>query len=237
MRYVALATDYDGTLATDGVVSDSTIAALERFIATGRKVVLVTGRELDDLAQAFAHLDIFSRVVAENGAVLFTPATQEVRLLDDPPPPRFVDALLHKGVEPIRVGRVIVATREPFQDVVMETIRAMGLALHVEFNKGAVMVLPAGTTKRTGLAAALHDLQLSPRGVIGVGDGENDQSLLSLCEFAVSVANALPSLKQCSDWVTPSPEGKGVEELIAAVLADDLQSLPANPNRRRFPLG
>ncbi len=237
MRYVALATDYDGTLATDGVVRDSTIAALDRFIATGRKVVLVTGRQLDDLAQSFAHLDVFSRVVAENGAVLFTPATQEVRLLEDPPPRAFVDALLRKGVEPVGQGRVIVATREPFQDVVMETIRAMGLSLHVEFNKGAVMVLPAATTKRTGLTAALDDLRLSPREVIGVGDGENDESLLSLCEFAVSVANALPSLKERSDWVTPSPEGKGVEELVARVLADDLQSLAANPERRRLPRG
>src|SRR5580698_2794648 len=65
MRYVALATDYDGTLATEGVVTDSTIAALERFIATGRQVVLVTGRQLDDLAQVFAHIGLFSRVIAE----------------------------------------------------------------------------------------------------------------------------------------------------------------------------
>ena len=57
MRYVALATDYDGTLATNGVVSDSTLAALERFAASGRKLVLVTGRTLDELAQAFAHLE------------------------------------------------------------------------------------------------------------------------------------------------------------------------------------
>jgi HAD superfamily hydrolase (TIGR01484 family) len=232
MRYVALATDYDGTLATDGVVSDSTRAALERFVARGRKVVLVTGRRLDDLAQAFAHLEVFSRVVAENGAVLFTPATKEVRLLDEAPPARFVDALRSKGVEPLGLGSVMVATREPFQDLVLDTIRAMGLALHVEFNKGAVMILPAGTTKGTGLAAALQDMGLLPEGVIGVGDAENDQSLLALCGCAVSVANAIPSLKLRSDWVTPSAEGPGVVELVDRVLADDLRSLPLNPGRR-----
>jgi hydroxymethylpyrimidine pyrophosphatase-like HAD family hydrolase len=37
MRYFALATDYDGTLATDGVVSAGAIAALERVVASGRK--------------------------------------------------------------------------------------------------------------------------------------------------------------------------------------------------------
>jgi hydroxymethylpyrimidine pyrophosphatase-like HAD family hydrolase len=221
MRYVALATDYDGTLAANGVISDSTLAALERFAASGRKLVLVTGRSLDGLAQAFAQVGIFSRVVAENGAVLFTPATNEVRLLAKAPPPTFVDALRSRGVEPVFVGRVIVATREPFQEVVLETIRTMGLELQVEFNKGAVMVLPAGTTKRTGLAEALGDMRLSPHDVVGVGDAENDQSFLSMCGVAVSVANAIPSLKLRSDWVTPSPEGKGVEELVDRVLADD----------------
>jgi hydroxymethylpyrimidine pyrophosphatase-like HAD family hydrolase len=233
MRYVALATDYDGTLAANGVVSDSTLAALERLAASGRKLVLVTGRSLDELAQAFAHVGIFSRVVAENGAVLFAPATKEVRLLDEAPPPAFVDALRSRGVEPIFVGSVIVATREPFQELVLDTIRTMGLELHVEFNKGAVMVLPTGTTKRTGLAAALDDMRLSPRDVIGVGDAENDHSFLSMCGVAVSVANAIPSLKLRSDWVTPSPEGKGVEELVDSVLADDLQSLA--PTLRRTP--
>jgi hydroxymethylpyrimidine pyrophosphatase-like HAD family hydrolase len=236
MRYVALATDYDGTLATDGVVSDSTLAALERFIASGRKVVLVSGRQLDDLAQVFAHLDVFSRVVAENGAVLFTPATKEVRLLDEAPSAKFVDALRSKGVKPIARGSVIVATREPFQDVVRETIRTMGLGLHVEFNKGAVMILPAGTTKGTGLAVALRDMGLSPDGVIGVGDAENDQSLLAFCKCAVSVANAIPSLKLRSDWVTPSAEGAGVVELVDRVLADDLRSLSVRP-RPPIPLG
>jgi hydroxymethylpyrimidine pyrophosphatase-like HAD family hydrolase len=229
MRYFALATDYDGTLATGGVVLDSTFRALERLTATGRKVVLVTGRQLDDLAQAFAHLDVFERVVAENGAVLFTPRTREVRLLDEPPPAAFVEELRRRGVAPVSVGKVIVATREPFQHVVLEAIRSMGLELHVEFNKGAVMVLPAGTTKRTGLSAALEDMHLSPHGVVGVGDAENDHTFLSLCECAVSVANALPSLKDRSGWVTPSPEGAGVVELIDRILADDLQSLAPTP--------
>jgi HAD superfamily hydrolase (TIGR01484 family) len=232
MRYFALATDYDGTLADAGVVTDATLAALERLIASGRKVVLVTGRQLDDLAHAFAQLEIFSRVVAENGAVLFAPATKEVRLLAEPPPRAFVDALRSRGVEPLSVGHVIVATREPFQDVVLETIRTLGLELHVEFNKGAVMVLPAGTTKRTGLVAALTDLRLSPHNVVGVGDAENDQTFLSQCECAVSVGSAIPSLKRRSDWVTPAPNGQGVAQLIDAILADDLQSLAPKLRRR-----
>jgi len=37
-----------------------------------------------------------------------------------------------------------VATWKPHQDAVLDCIRELGLDLQVIFNKGAVMVLPAG---------------------------------------------------------------------------------------------
>jgi HAD superfamily hydrolase (TIGR01484 family) len=49
MRYHALACDYDGTIAHEGRVDDETIAALGRLRDTGRRLILVTGRELQDL--------------------------------------------------------------------------------------------------------------------------------------------------------------------------------------------
>src|SRR5215211_2141724 len=100
MRYFALATDYDGTLAHDGIVSDSTIAALEQLRSTGRKLLLVTGRELADLLRVFPRIDLFDRVVAENGALIYTPATREEQPLADPPPEAFIAALQAHGVTP-----------------------------------------------------------------------------------------------------------------------------------------
>ncbi len=47
MRYSAFATDFDGTLAKDGIVSSQTIFELEKLRNSGRKLLLVTGRELD----------------------------------------------------------------------------------------------------------------------------------------------------------------------------------------------
>ncbi len=70
MRYLALACDYDGTLAHDGLVPDDTVAALERVVATGRRLILVSGRELEDLLSVFPRTDLFERVVVENGALL-----------------------------------------------------------------------------------------------------------------------------------------------------------------------
>ena len=65
MRYLALAADYDGTLAHHGKVSDSTVAALLRLKESGRKLLMVSGRELPDLAKTFDHFEIFDRIVLE----------------------------------------------------------------------------------------------------------------------------------------------------------------------------
>src|SRR5262249_10891435 len=155
MRYFVLATDYDGTLAHDGIVSPVTIAALEQLRATGRKLILVSGRELGDLLRVFPRIELFDRVVAENGALIYTPATREEQPLGEAPPEALVAALRTHGVEPLSVGRVIIATWHPNEIVVLKTIRDLGLEHQVIFNKGAVMVLPAGINKAAGLGAAL----------------------------------------------------------------------------------
>jgi len=48
MYFVALATDYDGTIAEDGVVAEATLEALRELKQSGRKLLLVTGRQLPD---------------------------------------------------------------------------------------------------------------------------------------------------------------------------------------------
>jgi hydroxymethylpyrimidine pyrophosphatase-like HAD family hydrolase len=220
MRYGALACDYDGTLAHDGRVDAETVQALERLRASGRTLILVTGRELDELATVFRRLDLFDRVVAENGALLYRPDTGEERRLAEPPPPALVAALRARGV-PLSVGRVIVATVSPHETTVLEVIRELGFELHVVFNKGSVMVLPSGTNKATGLSAALAELGLSARDTVGVGDAENDQAFLAFCGRAVAVANALPTVKERADLVTTGARGAGVVELIEAILGED----------------
>jgi hydroxymethylpyrimidine pyrophosphatase-like HAD family hydrolase len=225
MRFNAVALDYDGTLATDGKVDAPTLAALSRVREAGLKLLMVTGRELDDLHGTFDHVDMFDRIVAENGALLYRPQGKEATALAPPPPAAFVEALKARGVSRISVGSVIIATWEPHESVVLQTIRDFGLELEVIFNKGAVMVLPSGINKGTGLRAALRGLDISESATVGAGDAENDHSLLNLCGIFGAVANAIPSLKERADLVMSRDHGAGVVELIDQLLAGDLDTL------------
>jgi HAD superfamily hydrolase (TIGR01484 family) len=225
MRYLALACDYDGTMATHGTVAEETLSALRFLRSSGRRLLLVTGRRLDDLKSIFPALDLFDRVVVENGALLYRPETREEELLSEPPSEQLVDALRFAGVTPLAVGRTIVATFSPHEQTVLATIRELGLELQVIFNKGAVMVLPSGTNKASGMARALHELGLSAHNVAGIGDAENDHAFLSACECGVAVANALPMLKERADLVTAGDHGAGVVELVRHLMENDLEDV------------
>jgi hydroxymethylpyrimidine pyrophosphatase-like HAD family hydrolase len=133
MHYLALACDYDGTLAKDGIVSPQTIEALERLRASGCKLLLVTGRFLDDLQQVFPRLDLFTCVVAENGALLYYPADSAEKLLGQAPPKQFLQTLRKRGVMPLEAGRVLVATLHPYETTVVDVIGKLGLELQVIF--------------------------------------------------------------------------------------------------------
>ena len=236
MRFHVLATDYDGTIAHDGVVDDDTVAALERLKKSGRKLLMVTGRELPELLSLLPRIDLFDGAVVENGAVLYYPQTKEVRVLAEPPPPKFAEALRARGVKPVSVGHVIVATFTPHENAVLDTIRDSGLELQVIFNKDAVMVLPTGVNKATGMAAALAEMGLSPHNAVGVGDAENDHAFLKMCECSAAVDNALPAVKETADIVTAGKRGAGVTQLIDKMIADDLSDLKTLA-RHRVPVG
>lgn len=233
--FLALAADYDGTLAQSGRVDEPTLAALTRLKESGRRLLLVTGRRLPELEEAFPQLETFDRVVAENGALVFDPAAREERVLAEAPPAAFVEMLERRGVGPLAVGRAIVATWEPHEKTVLDVIRDMGLELQIIFNKGAVMILPAGVSKATGLAAALEELGLSPHNVVAVGDAENDHAFMTACGAAAAVANALPAIKRSATLVLEKDHGAGVADLVERMLRDD--SALIAPDRHALAVG
>lgn len=217
LSWAALASDYDGTLANSGRVAPATLEALAEVRHSGRKLLLVTGRELKELFDVFPPIGIFDRVVAENGAVVYDPASGNRRLLAHQPR-KLVEALRARRLKPLAVGHAIVATTRDHQSVVSKVIRELELPLQIILNKRSLMVLPAGVNKASGLRDALDEMGLSPEDTVGVGDAENDEDFLALCGYSAAVGNALPKLKRKVDFVSSAGHGEGVVELVRHLL-------------------
>lgn len=148
-----------------------------------------------------------------------------------------IQGLQARGVDPLEIGQVLVATHAPLRAAVQDVIWELGLEAQVIGNCGAVMVLPAGVNKATGLEYALRELSLSRHEVVGIGDAENDHSFLQHCECAVAVANAAKSIKQIAAFVTVAENGNGVIELIDELIANDLRRLAGTLPKHLILLG
>ena len=223
----AVAVDLDGTLAQHDRVETETLAAVRDATARGLRVVVVTGRTLEDLDSTFPGLrDELSAVVAENGAVLASGLG--VRELADPVDPAIGAVLDARGVK-CRTGRVLLACDGTDEPVVAATIRELGLDYELVRNREALMVLPPGVTKATGLLELLGELGLSPHNTIAVGDAENDHTMLAACELGVAVSNAVEALRMRADLVLELPNGEGVARLLTgSLLRGEQRQLPGH---------
>jgi hydroxymethylpyrimidine pyrophosphatase-like HAD family hydrolase len=218
-RIRALATDYDGTLATRGQVPKAVTESLQALKISGRRMILVTGRQLPDLQAVFAEgILLFDLIVAENGALLYWPDSSRTRALAEPAPPALIRALEWRQVRPLEIGRVIVATVVPYDQEARDAIQELGINWKITMNRESVMLLPRGVNKASGLREALAELGLTAAETCAVGDAENDRELFAAAGLRAAVANAVPSLKALADIVTREPEGAGVTELVAEVL-------------------
>lgn len=224
MRYLALAADYDDTLATSGTLSAEAEAALRDLRRSGRRLLLLTGRTLEELGAVYSGLDLFDCIVLENGGVLYRPSNRQLVTLCPPTALKLVPLLQRRGVEPVIQGATLIATRRPHEAVVLDTLRELGLELQIIFNGSAVIVLPSGVNKGSGLRAALRATGLSVHEVVGIGNAANDHSFLEICECAVAVDNAIASIKEVADFCTRGSADQGVMELIEELIATDLSS-------------
>ena len=232
-----LACDYDGTIAADGRVTDATARALTLARESGRKLVLVTGRILPDLQRTYPECEgMFDAIVAENGAVLYRPRTRELKFLGVPPETNLLRALLQRRVA-FDLGTSSIHTEAAAAEVVIAAIRETGLERTLVFNRGSLMILPAGITKGSGLEAALSAMELSPHNAVAIGDAENDHAFLGLCECAVAVGDAVPAVREQADYVTRAPGANGAVEFIQEHVMTDLAEILPRIVRHQLLLG
>ncbi len=229
----AVAIDFDGTLSEHERPREDLLAALAEVRESGRRLVLVTGRIIADLRHVFPDFaGCFDMVVAENGAVLHRDGIS--RGLGAPVPFELDQPLVERGVT-FQRGHVLLACDAEHELLVLQELRRLGSDCQLIRNRGALMVLPAAISKGSGLLEALAELGVSHHSTIGIGDAENDLSLLEHCELGVAVSNAVDSLKQHADVVLGDRNGHGVKRLLRGPLLEG--ELLVQPKRWQIELG
>lgn len=202
--------DLDGTVRPDGgKVSAALMAQFASLRRKGIKVLLVTGRSAVAL-EPLIDTRAFDLLVLENGALLRMGGDEKILSEPDWEPTRrkLLQVFPTTGAE-----KVIIALRRESEPEVRALLAPDGA--HIELNKDAMMILPRGVSKGSGLVAALKVLDISPRDVMCIGDGENDVALLRAGGLKVAVRNAVPELKAVADYVTEAEDGDGVSEAIS----------------------
>lgn len=235
MKFSALAIDYDGTIAVDGVFDPAVREAVGDVRRRGIVVILVTGRRVADLHNAAKDLTCFDAVVGENGAVLEFPASGRHVVVGHPPNPAFLQELERRGV-PFVAGESVVEADAPFAGAILDVIRSLEQPLILAFNRGRLMVLPQAVAKSTGLRQALLALRISIHNTVGIGDAENDHDLLEACEVGVAVEWGSSALRAVADEVISGTGPGAVAEYIRRI--SQQQRLSAGQmGRRRLVLG
>lgn len=235
MKLSALALDYDGTIAVNGVMDPSVRDAIGRARTRGIVSLLVTGRRLADLKRVCPDLSCFDVVVGENGAVLEFPSSGRHTRVGHEPGAAFMRELERRGV-PFDAGESIIETDARFAPQTLDVIRALEQPLILAFNRGRLMLLPQSIGKSTGLRQALASLRLSVHNTLGIGDAENDHDLLDACEVGVAVSWGSPALGAVADEIVQGTGPPAVADYIRRVIEQPRLSA-RQMGRHRLALG
>ncbi len=235
MKFLALALDFDGTIAQNDVLDASVRKAIAELRARRIVVLLVTGRLLEDLRRVAGDLHFVDAVVAENGAVIEFPDSGYTAVLGQPTPANLLAELQKEGIVHT-VGRSVIDADSAAAPRILALLQRLELPQVLIFNRSRVMVVPQGITKGTGLRAALTILRLSGHNTVAIGDAENDHELLRECEVGVAVGWGSEALKTSADYVLPGDGPAAVANYIRE-LAHACQIPVPQRTRRRLLLG
>lgn len=216
-----LAVDYDGTIAEHGRVSAVTEATLRSLREANFRLILISGRRLENILPICNVLDLFDMVMLENGAVSYCPQTGTDQLIAPAVDQRFLADLERElPGAPLFIGRSMVATSARNAERIEMVIQRGGYDLHTVGCGGRVLVLPMAVSKGSGLSHALAELGLHRDQVIAVGDEENDIDLFEGCGLRAAVGNASPRLKAAADIALPGGCEESIRHLAELLLAE-----------------
>jgi hypothetical protein len=235
MLFRALACDFDGTLASEDRIGAEARAALGQARTAGLRLILVTGRTFFELTRVCDCLDLFEAVVAENGGVLYYPAESMIRDQGPPPPGRLLAELDRRGVY-YQAGRVIVGTARSDEEAVREALAATDVTREIVYNRGALMLLPTGMSKGTGIQQAARLLGLSTTMSWLSAMRRTIFPSSTACGWSGCPASGASEVRSRADWIFPGENGQSIAAAIAGPILEG-RLPPARAPRHHVALG
>ena len=92
--------------------------------------------------------------------------------------------------------------------------------------EGMLEVLPANASKGKALQRLLKEMNIDPKHVLAIGDGENDSEMLETAGVSVAIGNAVESLKKIADHEVASNDKDGVAEAIEKYVLGEPIKMP-----------
>ncbi len=226
MHYVAIAAGFDGTLAQEGACDARCIHALRLLSASGRRLILVSGRELRDLLERMPEMGVFDFVVAENGAVLYRPSTRESAILGQAPSELLLHELHRERIGPLSVGNAVIRTPRRNRERVSRTLHRLELDIQLVEDRAALMMVPADVSPVCGVQAALSEMGVSPRNLLAIGDYTADSGLFRFAQCSIAVAHEGTEAKTIADRTTRAQRCDGFLEVASELLSGEAGEVP-----------
>jgi phosphoserine phosphatase len=116
----------------------------------------------------------------------------------------------------------VVGTWERHAHDLFNLVRRLGVDGQIVFNREAVMLLPTGINKATGIQRALEELGRSEHNLVAFGDAENDLPLFAVAEWAVAARGSVPAVAGAGCRLPTQRRGRravcplGVERRVSA---------------------
>ncbi len=218
----AIITDYEQTITDKMPGDDFNETDIDRgMLRSMRKLnidlILATGRNIRYVKRMCKKFTGWRCIVAENGAVIYFPATKKTITINTYYMTRAKKLIKNLNLPGTMAGKVIVRARAVDEQLIKEKLGKLNEKVSIIKNANEIMIVPINVDKGLGLRIAMRYLNIDMDKTIVIGNGENSQSMFMNPGIKIALSNAAEKLKKLADHVTKNTSTKGMRELITQI--------------------
>lgn len=121
--------------------------------------------------------------------------------------------------------KILIIGERPALEAVARDLDALPYSVNHVFSEVIYLeVLPPGISKGVALRALAERLGIERDAIIAVGDNLNDLAMIEYAGLGVAMANAPEALRSRADFVAPSNDDHGLQEVIERFILAPVRS-------------